>query len=160
MSEALKIAREAFDREDFPVGAILTIDDLIIGCGSNRNASQDVRSAHAETSIIIANSAELKKAQKEKKCISLYTTLEPCLMCLGTAVLHRVSRIVYACPDLHGGATFLTPDNINASGFYQRKWPEIVRDVCLKESYELLVKYMQNRQGWENVLASFEKMNI
>ena len=158
MSQALKLAREAFDRKDFPVGAILTIDDLIIGTGSNRNASEDVRSAHAETTIIVANSADLKKAQKAKKTISLYTTLEPCLMCMGTAVLHRISRIVYACPDPHGGATFLNPDNINNSGFYQRKWPEIVRDVHLQESYKLLTEYMHNKAEWKNVLASFEKI--
>ncbi len=160
MSEALKLARTAFDLGEFPVGAILTIDDVIIASDYNKNASQDLRSAHAETSIIVANSADLKKAQKEKKRISLYTTLEPCLMCLGTAVLHRIPRIVYACPDPHGGAAFLKPDNLNNSGFYQRKWPEFVRDICLRESYELLVKYMQNRQGWENVLDSFEKIKI
>lgn len=160
ISEALKIANGAFSRGDFPVGAILTIDDLIIGAGSNRNASEDVRSAHAETTIIVANSAELKKAQKAKKTISLYTTLEPCLMCIGISVLHRVSRIVYACPDPHGGATFLNPDSINTSGFYQRKWPEIVRDVHRQESYDLLVRYMKNQPGWENVLASFEKMKV
>lgn len=157
MTCALNLAREAFDRGDFPVGAVLTIDDLLIASGSNKNATEDVRAAHAETRIITEKSAELKRAQKDGKITSLYTTLEPCLMCFGTAVLHRVSRIVYACRDPHGGATQLNPDNINTSGFYQRKWPEIVAVNC-QESYDLLVKHMRKHEGWENVLASFEKM--
>lgn len=160
MSEALKLAHKAFDENEFPVGAVLTIDDVIIGSGYNKNESGGMRAAHAETSIIIENSAKLKNAQKEKKKISLYTTLEPCLMCMGTAVLHRIHKIVYACPDPHGGATFLKPHNLNASGFYQRKWPQIVRNISCKESRDLLVTYMQGRSGWENVLASFEKMNF
>ena len=75
--------------------------------------------------------------------ISLYTTLEPCLMCLGIAVLHRVNRIIIACPDPHGGATNLNPNMLGS--FYKMIWPRIDIGLMKEPAIDLLIKFLKTK---------------
>ncbi len=158
MSIALDEAKLALNRNDLPIGAVLAIDDLIIGKDSNKNAQMETRIMHAETLLLFQHSRRVRSAQKSGGKISLVTTLEPCLLCLGAATLSRVTEIIYACPDPHGGAAKLDPKSINSSGFYERKWPRIIQGPYCLESYNMLLKYMRQNPDYENVVKTFEEM--
>ena|SRR3989338_1104680 len=92
---------------DFPVGALITSSESILGNISNSKVSNNDWCSHAESLLIREYAPIIRKEIKSNKKVTLYTTLEPCLMCLGTSVMNRVSRIVYACPGPCGEATGL-----------------------------------------------------
>lgn len=102
MKEALIEACLAFDKGEVPVGAILVQGTEIIARAHNEIEGRQDPSAHAEL-LVIRQGA---KALGNWRLIgtTLYTTLEPCLMCAGALLLARVSRVVWGAPDLRHGA--------------------------------------------------------
>ena len=154
MNIALEEAQKAFDRGDFPVGAVLTLDGKFYAKGGNTQVSGSNLSLHAESAMIIKHSPEIRKARKTKR-VELYSTLEPCIMCFGTAVQNGIHRIVYACPDPFGGATDITtPGN----AWVRERIPIIEGGLFREKSYGLIMKYMPGKEAWKNVLKAFEEM--
>ncbi len=97
MSLAYQQAEMAFERDEVPVGAIVVFENRIIGRGHNLTESMHDATAHAE---IIALSAAYKHFGdwRLENCY-LFSTLEPCAMCAGAAVLSRIKTIVYGARD-------------------------------------------------------------
>lgn len=102
MKEALKQAQLAFDQDEVPVGAVLTHKDQIISSNFNQMETLKDPSAHAEL-LAIREGAKILGDWRLLET-TLYTTLEPCLMCAGALLLARVGRIVWGAPDLRHGA--------------------------------------------------------
>lgn len=160
MKLALKEAEKSLSKGDFPVGAVLVIDGKLRDKKRNTLHNDKDWTSHAESLIIKENSKIIRKKIKNNNSkIELYTTLEPCLMCLGTVVLNRISKIIYACQDPHGGATHLNPKNL--TDWYERKWPEIRGELFREESYELLIEFMKkkNDETWNKILKLYEGMH-
>ena len=154
MGLAIKEARKTYENGDVPIGAVLVINDKLIGAANNQNKTNKDWNSHAETSLIKNHSQLIRKSKKENAVIEIYTTLEPCLMCLGTAFFNRVERIIYACPDPNGGTAKLDVSAIPKA--YSKKWPRIEQEISFaKESYDMLVKYMKENNNWRGVLESF-----
>ena len=161
MKLSLKEAEKSLNNKDFPVGAVLVIDGKLVDKKRNTLHNDKDWTSHAESLIIKENSKIIRdKIKNNNSKVELYTTLEPCLMCLGTAVLNRISKIVYACPDPHGGATHLNPKNLTK--WYERKWPEIKCGLFKEKSYELLVNFMKekNDETWNKILKLYEEMHV
>ncbi len=125
MEEALALAREALESGQFPVGAVLVSGGVVVGRGKRLNASHSAGGEleHAEISAL-RQWAAAHAGQPPPSDLTLYVTLEPCLMCFGAAVLSGVKRIVYAYEDVMGGACGLDPAAVHspghgASGLYQ-----------------------------------------
>lgn len=160
MSLALHEARLAFDTGDYPVGAVLVIDGELVGQDRNSIVTETQSAAHAEQKLLSSRSPHLRRLIRERKPtdICLYTTLEPCLMCLGVAILHRVTRIVIACPDPHGGATKLNPNDLGC--FYVQHWPSIEEGLMKEESIDLIIKFLKTSEfvSREIMLEVFLKM--
>ncbi|MBI3589161.1 MAG: nucleoside deaminase [Candidatus Liptonbacteria bacterium] len=160
MGLALGQAKKAERWGNYPVGAVLTFNGKVAGKNFNSIKQDSKWAAHAEAMLVIRNSKKIKSALKKnaRAEIVLYTTLEPCLMCLGIAFLHRIKRIVYGCPDPRGGATRLSKSSLTE--FYRDYWPEIKGGVLKKESYEMLIKFMkrQRKLQWKRNLKLFEEM--
>ena len=107
MCQALKEAWKAFDQGEVPVGAIVVFQDRIIGKGFNQVETLQDATAHAEMVAIGAASSFLMNWRLEE--CTLYTTIEPCLMCAGACIVSRMKRIVWGAPDIrHGGGGSLT----------------------------------------------------
>lgn len=102
MHHALALAQEAGDQQEVPVGAVLILDDKAIGEGSNRPIGACDPTAHAEI-IALRQSAQYLKNYRLVNT-TLYTTLEPCVMCLGAIVHARVKRVVFGATDPKAGA--------------------------------------------------------
>lgn len=102
MREAIKLAQTARLQGEVPVGALVVLDNRIIGEGYNCPIAQHDPTAHAEI-IALQKSALYLKNYRLINC-TLYVTLEPCLMCAGALTHARIKRLVYGAPDIKRGA--------------------------------------------------------
>ncbi len=105
MRRAILLARSAGARGEVPVGAVVVRDGRIIGRGANRPIAASDPTAHAE--IIALRRAARRLRNYRLTNVTLYVTLEPCLMCLGAMVHARIARLVYGAADPRFGATAL-----------------------------------------------------
>ncbi|NTV41004.1 MAG: nucleoside deaminase [Candidatus Moranbacteria bacterium] len=159
MKIALEEARQAFERGDFPVGAVLVIDGKLIDKCNNDSLSSSKWISHAETTLLNRNSALIKEKSSNGAKVELYATLEPCLMCFGVAVHHRLSRIIYACPDPNAGSTHINPSSMKE--VYLNMWPKISGGLMKEKSCEMMIDFFNGgkTEKWKQRNASlFENM--
>ena len=97
MTEAINMAKVAFDNNEVPVGAIVVHNEEIIGRGFNQCESLCDSTAHAEMIAITAASNTLGDWRLED--CRLYVTKEPCAMCAGAIINSRLQMIVFGCYD-------------------------------------------------------------
>jgi len=102
MREALDLARQAAAAGDVPVGALAVHEGRVVGRGFNRREADRSPLLHAE--VVALDEAARTLGAWRLLGVTLYVTLEPCLMCAGALVLARVDRLVYAAPDPKAGA--------------------------------------------------------
>jgi len=96
MRRAIALAEEGMNsNEGGPFGAVVVKDDKIIGEGNNAVTSTNDPTAHAEVVAIRNACKELNSFQLED-CI-IYTSCEPCPMCLGAIYWARPKKVFYAC---------------------------------------------------------------
>ncbi|NMB38931.1 MAG: nucleoside deaminase [Firmicutes bacterium] len=96
MQVAIEEAKIAGGRGDKPIAAVLVHNHKIIGKMSNTWNTRNSKVHHAENYLILENAQYLRKHGKE--CI-IYTTLEPCLMCIGTIVMADIRNVVVGLED-------------------------------------------------------------
>ncbi len=102
MDDALRLAKEAFDDGEVPVGCVITKGDAIVGRGRNRREKGKSALAHAEIEAI-DEACRTLGGWRLWQC-TLYVTLEPCPMCAGAIVNARIPRVVYGASDDKCGA--------------------------------------------------------
>lgn len=101
MREALDLARQAAAAGEAPVGAVVVLDDRVIGRGFNCPISTNDPTAHAE--IAALRQAALALGNYRLEQAHLYVSLEPCVMCAGAIVHARIARLVFGSRDLRFG---------------------------------------------------------
>jgi tRNA(adenine34) deaminase len=102
MLEALRLAREAGEKGEVPVGAVVVKGDEIIGRGYNAPISRSDPTAHAEIEAL--RNAGRRLGNYRLTGCSMYVTLEPCAMCAGALLHARVERVIYGAADPKTGA--------------------------------------------------------
>ena len=102
MRRALALAQCAEAEGEVPVGALLVLDNSVIGEGWNRPISTNDPTAQGEISALRPPASRLGISRLTGAC--LYVTLEPCPMCAGAMVHARVARVVYGAADPIAGA--------------------------------------------------------
>lgn len=147
MHEALKEAYKAYEENEVPIGAIIVQENKIIGRGYNQVEKLQDSTAHAEM-IAITSAASYLKNWRLTNTI-LYTTVEPCLMCLGALFLSRIPILVYGTNDEKKGA---------CGSLYQINTPslQIIKGILEKDSQQILKKFFikqREKKGkikWKN----------
>lgn len=132
LEEAYKEAEKALSFDEVPVGAIVVINDEIIGRGYNNRKKTKMIYSHAEIEAIIDAEKKLNSTQLENA--TLYTTLEPCPMCSYAIIDSHIKRIVYGAIDEKRGA-------ISNLDIFNKKLGSNV-EVCanIKEECSLILK--------------------
>jgi tRNA(adenine34) deaminase len=97
MRRALELARRAQEEGEVPIGALVVLDDRILGEGWNRPIAASDPTAHAEIHALRAAALSLKNYRLTGA--TLYVTLEPCDMCVGAMFHARIARAVYGATD-------------------------------------------------------------
>ncbi|ASP32856.1 nucleoside deaminase [Labrenzia sp. VG12] len=105
MSAALQEAEQAGFAGDLPIGAVVICDGEIVGRGRNRIRSRSDKLRHAEVEAL--ETSRHVRASRHKDCV-LYTTTEPCVMCLGTIIMADVRHVFFGLPDpARGGSDMM-----------------------------------------------------
>ncbi len=102
MRAALDLARQAFEEQEVPIGAVIVHNNRIIGAAGNQREQLRDPTAHAEM-IAITQAAESLGSWRLLDC-TLYSTLEPCPMCAGAIVQARIPTVIYGTIDEKAGA--------------------------------------------------------
>jgi len=144
MSEALSEARRALSRGDRPIGAVLVCEGIIVARDASRAVLQHDPLRHAETEVL--HKAASLLLQRSAEC-TLYTTVEPCAMCLGAIAAAGVPRVVFGLEDRWAGATRLIP----AHPYFQSHIREVRGGILREESLELYRRFSE--PGLELVLT-------
>ncbi len=138
MSIAIEEAILAGERGDKAIGAVLVHGDKIIGKSSNTWNTRNSKVHHAENWLVIENAQYLKKYGNE--CI-IYTTAEPCLMCIGTIVMGDIKNIVIGTEDPH----MHTREFIQSHEWLRNKISNYIIGVKKNECIELIKKYCDKK---------------
>jgi tRNA(adenine34) deaminase len=102
MRLALAEARQAQTHGDVPVGAVAVLNGEVIGKGHNRREADGDPTAHAE--MLALRQAAQFIGHWRLENVTLYCTLEPCVMCAGAMVLARLPKLVFGTFDPKAGA--------------------------------------------------------
>ena len=143
MKRAFELANQAEQIGEIPIGAVLTLDDKIIGEGYNRSITDNDPTAHAE--IVAIRQAAKKNQNYRLPKTTLYVTLEPCSMCAGAIVHSRVQRLVYGAKDEKTGACGSMFDVISTNDKNHRLLPE--QGLMAEEAASLLSNFFKRRRA-------------
>jgi tRNA(adenine34) deaminase len=142
MRRALELAQRAALDGEVPVGALLILEDEVIGEGWNRPIEGHDPTAHAEILALRAGAQRLRNYRLERT--TLYATLEPCAMCMGAAMNARVSRVVFGAWDQKAGACGSVIDLPRQPKLAHRI--DVFGGVCSEESAVLLRQFFEARR--------------
>lgn len=136
MEEAIKEAKKAYKKGDIPVGCVITKDNKIISKSHNCKENKEMATYHAE--ILAINKACKKLKTWHLDDCTLYTTMEPCVMCSGAIIQSRIKKIVYILNNESFG-------NINNNEYFNKNKYEI-NQIENKEVLDLMQKFFKNKR--------------
>lgn len=141
MREAIALAKEAESIDEVPVGAVVVRNGEIIARAYNTRETSKCATHHAE--VLAIEEACRTLGGWRLPGVTLYVTMEPCVMCAGAIVNARVPRVVYGAPDIRfgafGSALDLTRVPLNHT-------PEVVGGVLGEECASILSEYFKNKR--------------
>lgn len=158
MEEALTEARTALVQGEFPVGCVITRNNQIVARGHRTNSRNHANELdHAEVTAL--RTLFTKNAAADDSPLTVYSTMEPCLMCFATLILNNVRTIVYAYEDAMGGGTSL--DFTSLPPLYRDMQITIIPHVLRQESLALFKDFFTNPQTnyWPDSLLSQYTLN-
>lgn len=135
MHQALELARAALKRDEFPVGCVLVHKGQIIVQAARRGTAQQIPSELEHAEMLALRQLEHTAAHVPRDQITLYVTLEPCLMCFGALLLSGIGNIVYAYEDAMGGGTAC--DRTGLPELYRQNGVRVLPGVRRQESLAL-----------------------
>jgi len=122
MEAAIEEARKGLEEGGIPIGSVLVIDGEIVGRGHNRRVQKGSAILHAEMDCL-ENAGRL--TAKDYQRATLYSTLSPCDMCSGTALLYKIPKVI-----IGENKTFQGPEQ-----YLRSRWVEVEilnDETCIK----------------------------
>lgn len=137
MRIAIELAEEGMtEYNELPIATILVAGDEEIGRGVTSNVRKNSLVAHGEQLVLMNTPKSVFFTCKRP--LVLYTTVEPCIMCIGAAIECGVDKIVYGMPAYPDGGACYIPHLIGIN----EKVPEISGGLFENEVYDLLKKFI------------------
>lgn len=135
LAAAIEEARKGLDEGGIPIGSVLVIDGKIVGRGHNRRVQNGSPILHAEMDAL-ENAGRLSANDYQRS--TLYSTLSPCDMCSGSALLYKIPKIV-----IGENRTFRGPED------YVRSRGVQLEIVDSEECYKLMADFIKAKpQLW------------
>ena len=141
LREALEEARKAYRFGEVPIGALVVKDGEVVSRAFNRKEFLQDPTAHAE--ILAIREASRKLNSWRLNDCTLYTTVEPCVMCCGAIIQARIGKVVYAVPDPKFGGVESLFEILGSEKNNHR--PEILK-IDLPEAAELLREFFKEKR--------------
>ena len=143
MSEALRLAAKAYEKEEVPVGAVIVRAGKIIARAFNQVELLKDATAHAE--MLAITQAEAAVGDWRLNECDLYVTKEPCAMCAGALVHVRMRRVIFGCPDPRAGAAGGIINLLQMPGLNHKC--DIVSGVLSDKCAALLKSFFQSQRS-------------
>lgn len=154
MQKALVQAQKALDAGEFPVGCVLVYEGRILVSAFRSGTGGEIGNEvdHAEM-VALRRLIDLKE-NIDNRQVTLFCTMEPCLMCLGALLLSGIGEVVYAYEDVMGGGTGC--DLAKLSPLYRDQKISIVPDILRQQSLDLFKAFFQNPDNryWQGSLLA------
>lgn len=143
MRLALAEAAKARDAGEVPVGAIVVLDDAVVGTGFNQPIASHDPTAHAE--IVALRAAAQQLDNYRLTGATLFVTVEPCLMCVGAMIHARVGLVVFGALEPKAGALQSMTNAHELPGLNHRM--SVMGGVLADESRLLLQDFFHARRA-------------
>jgi tRNA(adenine34) deaminase len=153
MGVALAVAEEGLALGELPIGAVVVLGDRVIGRAFTQEATQGRLLVHAE--LLALDEADRLAGARRGSAV-LYTTLEPCLMCLGAASVAMVGRVVFALGSAADGAGDLArfwDQHRSGEDLPHVRLPPVTGGVGADESRALFARFVAGRPSPTDPLA-------
>ncbi len=137
MKQALAEARQAAERGEVPVGAVVVCKDRIIARAHNLTETLTDVTAHAEMQAITAAASAL--GGKYLNECTLYVTVEPCVMCAGAIGWSQLRRLVFGAEDAKRGYRRYAPQALHPK-------TEVAQGVLADECADLMKAFFEARR--------------
>jgi tRNA(adenine34) deaminase len=105
MKMALAEAEKALAAGEFPVGCVLVAGNQVVAAGSRTGTAGGGRKEIDHAEIVALRRMLAHSREPPPSPLAVFSTMEPCLMCMGALLINHVTEIVYAYEDVMGGAT-------------------------------------------------------
>lgn len=143
MIRALELAHRAEQAGEVPVGALVVLNDTIVGEGWNQPISRNDPSAHAE--IMAMRDAGQRLGNYRMPGATLYVTLEPCPMCAGAIIHARIDRLVFGARDPKSGAAGSVFDLLPSDQRFNH-YTQVKSVVCAEQCSDLLRDFFRRKR--------------
>ena len=160
MRKALVEAEKALAAGEFPVGCVLAHSESVLATGSRQNSSASAMNEIDHAEIIALRRLAQLRHKPNANDITLYCTMEPCLMCFGAILLAGIGKIVYAYEDVMGGG--LKCDLETLTPLYRNRPIEITANVLRQESLALFKTFFENPNNgyWRDSFLAEYTLNL
>ena len=139
MYEALRLAREAANMGEIPVGAVIVKNGEIIAEGKNMRETKQNALSHAEIEAI-NNACKVLNSWRLDDC-EMYVTLEPCPMCAGAIINARIKTLIFGAYDLKSGSI---DSVVNLCDYPYNHKVEVYGGICEDECLGILKDFFGN----------------
>ena len=157
MREALKVAAEGMEKGELPIGAVVVLNDQIIAHAYTTERAERRLLVHAELRALL-EADHLSPFPGRHADVALFTTLEPCLMCMEAAMSFMLGKIYYALEAPGDGAAALVSQwQRKEDDFPAYRIPRIEQGLLKQESLDLFKVYVAQHPSSSGPLWEYAK---
>lgn len=143
MGQALRMAEQGLSKGEFPIGAVVVLDDRVIASAHTLERSEGRFLVHADFLALDA-ADRIRPFPGDRRAAKLFVTMEPCLMCLGAAMSFFIGEVYYGVESPADGAVSLVRGwQRRQEGMPGYQVPEIVGGVLREEAIALFKEYVK-----------------
>lgn len=158
MRLALQQAQQALASNEFPVGAVIVSEGEPVAMGRRENSKSETANELDHAEIVALRELLARRPDIDRQSLTVYSTMEPCLMCYSTMLLNGIRTFVYAYEDAMGGGTGLKLTHL--APLYQAMETEvcILPNILRQESLELFKTFFtspENNYWQDSLLAEY-----
>ena len=145
MEFVIELAKKAMDSGEYPIAAAVYHGDELISSAFTTEKADGRFLVHAEQKALM--DADIKRLPFEVRFhLELYTTLEPCLMCLGAAISSFVGKVCYALEAPEDGAIGYVSREYEGRPLGIWHFPEVSSGLLREKSIQLFCEYVEKNQ--------------
>ena len=154
MRVALAEGKTALAAGDFPVGCVFVENEDVLAQGHRKNSGGDNANELDHAEVLTLRSLLDKRPRYDLSNVTVYSTMEPCLMCFTTLLLSGIRNFVWAYEDVMGGGSNLPLESLTP--LYAEMNISVVPKVLRDESLKLFQDFFRNYTYWaDSPLAKY-----
>jgi tRNA(adenine34) deaminase len=156
MRLALQQAQQALANHEFPVGAVIVAGNEPVAIGRRENSRNETANELDHAEIVALRDLLGRRPDIDRRTLTVYSTMEPCLMCYSALLLNGIRTFVYAYEDAMGGGTSLQLTSLPP--LYRAMEPEvrILPHILRQESLDLFKSFFTSPENdyWQGSLLA------